>query len=428
MAIAPRAHDPRPCDPRPYDTVELSSEAFWAKSVRERDDSFAALRRERPVSWQPPAYGSLLPDASDRGYWAVVRHADVVAISKAHNVFSSAPEFGGVMFENMPAEILCATQSILTLDEPQHAITRRLVSAAFGPRQVRAIERQIAGQASAVVDEFLADGPRDLVEQVSRRLPLWTISEMLGVPPDDREQLVEATDDMVGYNDPEYIGDRNPFLCVFEGMTSVHEVAQRLIDSRRRRPGDDLMSALVTAEVDGRRLSDDELKSYFCLLAVAGNDTTRNTISHGIMALTDHPDQKRFLIENFDATIGSAIEEFLRWGTPVMTFRRTATEDTTVGGQEILAGEKVVMFYSSANRDETVFTDPWRFDITRKPNRHLAFGGGGVHFCLGSHVARMQLRAVFADLLTRCPDLRLGEPHYVAGHFMHAIKRLPCEL
>ena len=414
--------------PREYDGIELSSEAFWAKSVRERDESFAVLRRERPISWQPPAYGSLMPDADDAGYWAVVRHADVVAVSKAHNAFSSAPEFGGVMFENVPPKILRATQSILTMDEPQHAVTRRLVSAAFGPRQVKLIEQQINRQAATIVDEFLADGPHDFVAQVASRLPLWTISAMLGVPAEDREELVRAVDDMVGYNDPEYVGDRNPFLCVFEGMTALHAVAQRLIDARRRRPADDLISALVAADVDGHRLTDDELKSYFCLLAVAGNDTTPNTTSHGIKALTDHPEQKRLLIDNFDSTIDSAIEEFLRWATPVMTFRRTAKEHTVIGDQHIAAGEKVALFYLSANRDEAVFVNPWRFDITRKPNRHVAFGGGGVHFCLGSHVARRQLRALFAELLTRCPGLQLGEPEYVTGHFTNAIKRMPCAI
>ena len=413
---------------RTYDEIELSSESFWAQTARERDKSFAALRRDRPVSWQPPAYGSLMPDTEDTGYWAVVRHEDVVAVSKQHAIFSSAPELGGVMFENAPADLLRATQSILTMDEPEHGITRRLAAKAFSPRQVKLIEQQINAQAKAIVDEFLAEGSHDFVEQVSLRLPLWTISEMLGVPREDRDQLVKAVDDMVGYNDPEYIGDRNPFMCVFEGMTSLHDIASRLIAARRETPAEDLMSALVQAEVDGHRLNDDELKSYFCLLAIAGNDTTRNTTSHGVKALFDHPEQKQLLIDEFDRVIPTAIEEFLRWGTAVMTFRRTAREDVVVGGQQILAGEKIVLFYSSANRDETVFDEPWRFDITRNPNQHVAFGGGGVHFCLGNHVARMQMKALFRELLTRAPGLQFGEPEYVAGHFMHAIKRLPCSL
>ncbi|TSE01134.1 cytochrome P450 [Skermania sp. ID1734] len=413
---------------RTYDHVELSSESFWAQSARERDKSFAILRSQRPVSWQPPAYGSLMPDASDPGYWAVVRHQDIIAVSRANKIFSSAPELGGVMFENVPAEVLIASQSILTMDEPQHAITRRLVVKAFSPRQIRLIEEQINRQARVIVDDFLADGPRDFVEQVSMRLPLWTISEMLGVPVEERDRLVKAVDDMVGYNDPEYIGDRDPFACVMGGLMALHDIAQKLIEARRAAPAEDLMTALVSAEVDGHRLSDEELRSYFCLLAIAGNDTTRNTTSHGIKALYDHPDQKDLLRNDFDRMIPTAIEEFLRWGTAVMTFRRTAREDTVIGGQEISAGEKVVMFYSSGNRDETVFEDPWRFDITRNPNPHIAFGGGGVHFCLGNHVARMQMRALFREIVTRAPELKLGEPEYVTGHFMHAIKRMPCSL
>lgn len=420
MTIAPEL--------RTHDEIELSSESFWSKTMRERDASFATLRRERPVTWQPPAYGSLMPDLQDPGYWAVVNHEDVVAVSKAHDVFSSSPHLGGVMFENAPADLLVATQSILTMDEPHHGITRRLISTAFTPRQVRQIEEQIGAQASAIVTELLTEGPRDFVEQVSMRLPLWTISGMLGVPDDLRPQLVKAADDMVGYNDPEYIGDGDPFMCLFGGMTGLHEIAQTLVEARRSAPQDDLLTALVQAEIDGQRLSDDEIKSFFVLLAVAGNDTTRNTTSHAMKALSEHPDQRQHLLENYDRAIPGAIEEFIRWGSPVMTFRRTAKVDAVVGGVDVDAGDKVVMFYSSANRDENVFRDPWTFDISRNPNPHVGFGGGGPHFCLGNHVARMQLRAIFRELLTRAPDLKVGEPEFVTGHFMHAIKRMPCSL
>jgi cytochrome P450 len=420
MTIAPSA--------RTHDDIELSSEAFWAQSARQRDESFSVLRRERPVSWQPPAYGSLMPDPDDPGYWAVVCHEDVVAVSKAHDVFSSSPALGGVMFENVPAELLEQTQSILAMDEPEHGITRRLVHAAFSPRQLRRIEEQVKTQATNIVTAFLEEGPRDFVEQVSMRLPLWTISGMLGVREDTRDRLVKAVDDMVGYNDPEYIGDGDPLTCLFGGIGALHDIAQTLIDARRSKPTDDLVSELVSAEIDGHRLTDDDIRSYFCLLAVAGNDTTRNTTSHAMKALCDHPVQRQLLADNFDRAIPGAIEEFVRWATPVMTFRRTAKVDAVVGGVDVDAGDKVVMFYSSANRDETVFRDPWTFDITRNPNQHVGFGGGGPHFCLGNHVARMQMRALFRDLLTRAPDLKVGEPDFVTGHFMHAIKRLPCTL
>ncbi|WP_370288495.1 cytochrome P450 [Nocardioides sp.] len=422
-----------------YDPIDISSHAFWAGSDRERDLAFAELRRERPVSWHPPAEGSLLgePDEAEGdggrgpGYWAVVRHGDVEAVSRDHRRFSSAPEHGGVMFEDVPAEVLEMTQSILAMDEPRHNVTRRLLASAFTPRRIRVIEEQIRAQAAAIVDAFLDEGPRDLVEQVSTRLPLWTISEMLGVPQEDRARVVGAVDQMVGLHDPAYVGEfGDPLMALMMGIGDLHDVAQNLIDARRSQPADDLMSALVQAEVDGERLSDDDIRSYFVLLAIAGNDTTRNTTTHGLLGLAEFPDQRDLLLAGAGADLErhlpGLVEESIRWGSAVMTFRRTALEDVELGGRRIAAGEKVVLFYSSANRDETVFADPWRFDLTRDPNPHVGFGGGGIHYCLGHHVARAQLRALFRELLTRVPDLVLGEPEMLAGHFMHAVKRLPC--
>ena len=412
-----------------YDAIDLSSHSFWAKSAEERDQSFAELRKERPVSWQKPAEGSLLDDPDDPGYWAVVAHADVATVSKAHEVFSSAPENGGVMFENIPAQLLEETQSILAMDEPRHGVTRRLLGSAFNPRQIRQIEEQIRNQAKSIVTDFIDAGATDFVEQVAMRMPLWTISEMLGVPRDERERMVQAVDQMVGLHDPAYQGaDGDPLMALLGGIATLHDVAQNLIDARRSQAEDDLMTALVQAEIEGQKLSDDDIRSYFVLLAIAGNDTTRNTTSHAMKALTDFPDQRKLLLDDFDKFIPAAIEEFIRWGTVVMTFRRTAVEDFVLNGQKISAGDKVVMFYSSANRDETVFDDPWRFDITRNPNPHVGFGGGGIHFCLGNHVARLQMRALFKEILTRVPDLEVSEPELVAGHFMNAIKRMPCKV
>jgi cytochrome P450 len=332
------------------------------------------------------------------------------------------------MFENVPAQLLEETQSILAMDEPQHTVTRRLVGSAFNPRQIRKIEEQIRNQASSIVTDFLAAGPSDFVEQVAMRMPLWTISEMLGVPLDERERMVAAVDQMVGLHDPSYQGeDGDPLMALLGGIATLHDVAQNLIDARRAKAEDDLMTALVQADIEGQQLSDDDIRSYFVLLAIAGNDTTRNTTSHAMKALTDHPDQRALLMSDFDRHIVPAVEEFIRWGSAVMTFRRTAREDFDLNGQRISAGDKVVMFYSSANRDESVFVDPWRFDITRSPNQHVGFGGGGVHFCLGNHVARLQMRALFGELLTRAPDLTVSDPEFVAGHFMHAIKRMPCQ-
>jgi cytochrome P450 len=213
---------------------------------------------------------------------------------------------------------------------------------------------------------------------------------------------------------------------LFEAQTYVHQVAGALAAERREHPGDDLFSGLVNAEVDGDRLADADVAAFFVLLSVAANDTTRQTTSHAMKALTDFPDQRAWLLEDFDNRIGGAIEEFIRWASPVMTFRRTAATDFELGGQTICAGEKVVMFYPSGNWDTEVFDHPGRFDLSRSPNPHVGFGGGGVHFCLGAHVARAQLRAIFGELLRQVPDIQAGDPAYVPGNFIHAIRSMPC--
>src|SRR5690242_5561650 len=208
-----------------YDQIDLSSHSFWARTAEERDVAFAELRRERPISWQKPAEGALIEDAEDPGYWAVVRHEDVVTVSRANEVFSSSPEYGGVMFENVPAQLLEDTQSILAMDEPQHAVTRRLVGSAFNPRRIRQIEEQIRNQAASIVTDLIEAGPSDFVEQVAKRLPLWTISEMLGVPHDERERMVQAVDEMVGLHDPEFKGEGgDPLMALFGGIVTLHDV------------------------------------------------------------------------------------------------------------------------------------------------------------------------------------------------------------
>jgi cytochrome P450 len=314
------------------------------------------------------------------------------------------------------------------MDAPRHTRLRRLVSAAFTPRQVARIEEQIARQASAIVDELVEQGDCDFVAQVSTRLPMWTISEMVGVPESDRLRITAAADAMVGWNDPDVVADRHPLQVIFESIVLVSAAACELAASRRRRPTDDLMSALVGAEIEGERLTEDEIAAFFVLLSVAGNDTTRHTISHTMRALREFPDQRARLVSGFDDHIGTAVEEMVRWATPVMTFRRTATRDVVLCGQEIGEGDKVALFYSSANRDERAFEQPERFDITRDPNQHVGFGGGGAHYCLGAALARVQLRTIFAQLLHRLPELEVGEPHYLVGNFINGISRMPCSV
>jgi cytochrome P450 len=408
---------------RDYDPIDLSSRAFWATTAAEREVSFAALRAERPVSWHRPVEDSLMPDPSDPGYWAVTRHADIVTVSRDSDTFLSGK---GVLFETIPEELLEASQSFLAMDPPRHTLLRKLAHAAFTPRQVRRIEESIKANARAVVGELRWMGSgADFVEHCARELPIRTLSDMVGIPESERAQVAHAADALVSWADPIYLDGRNPLEVLVGNQMYLHQVAGALAADRRANPGDDLITSLVEAEVDGDRLTDAEVAAFFVLLAVAGNDTTRQTMSHAAKALTDFRDQRTWLAADFDDRIGSAVEEMVRWATPVMTFRRTAAVDCELGGQSISAGDKVVMFYSSGNFDERAFDQPGHFDLGRKPNSHVGFGGGGLHFCLGAHVARAQLRAIFGELLVQLPEFEAGDPSYVPGNFIHGIRSMP---
>jgi cytochrome P450 len=409
---------------RAYDPIDLSSRAFWSTTAAQREEAFAELRAERPVSWHPPVEDSLMPDPDDPGYWAITRRSDIALVSRNNEVFLSSH---GVMFENIPVELLETSQSFLAMDPPRHTKLRKVVSAAFTPRQVRRIEDSIQANAKKIVEELQEAGSgADFVDLCAKELPIRTLTDMVGVPESERERMAHAAEVAVSWADAASMDGRNPLEVLVENQVYLHQVAGQLAGERRQHPGEDLFSSLVTAEVDGDRLTDADVAAFFVLLTVAGNDTTRQTISHGLKALTDFPDQRAWLRAAFDERIGAAVEEFIRWATPVMTFRRTAATDFELSGQTILAGEKVAMFYSSGNWDTDVFDHPERLDLGRSPNPHLGFGGGGVHFCLGAHVARAQLRAIFGELLRQLPDIQAGDPTYVPGNFIHAVRSLPC--
>jgi cytochrome P450 len=409
---------------RAYDAIDLSSRAFWSTTAADRERAFAVLRAERPVSWHPPVEDALMDEPNDPGYWAVTRRADIVTVSRNNDVFLSGK---GVIFENVPEELLEASQSFLAMDPPRHTKLRKLVSAAFTPRQVRRIEDSIQANAKTIVQELRAAGSEaDFVDHCAKELPIRTLSDMVGIPETEREHMAHATDAMVSWADSVYLDGRNPMEVLFENQVYVHQVACALAAERREHPGDDLISSLVNAEVDGDRLTDADVAAFFVLLSVAANDTTRQTTSHAMKALTDFPAERAWLLEDFDNRIGTAVEEFIRWASPVMTFRRTAATDFELGGQSVLAGEKVVMFYPSGNWDTEVFDQPERLDLSRSPNPHVGFGGGGVHFCLGAHVARAQLRAIFGELLDQLPDIQAADPTYVPGNFIHGIRSMPC--
>jgi cytochrome P450 len=409
---------------RSADDVNLSAREFWQRPATERRAAFALLRRERPISYQPPADSVLLPpEPGDPGYWAIVRYGDVRTVSRTPEVFCSGR---GVMLDDVPEDILDAAQSFLAMDAPRHSKLRGLVKAAFTPRQVARIEERIAADSREIVSRYLEAGEGDFVELLAKRLPMMTINSLLGVPDADRERLTHAADEMVAWNDDEVVGARHPLELLMESLSTILPLAIELAEARERHPADDLMTELVQARVDGERLTHDEIGAFVVLLSVAGNDTTRHTTSHSALALwRDFPDQRRLLEHDVAGGIELAVEECLRWATPVMTFRRTATRDTELAGRPIAEGEKVVLFYDSANRDEAAFPDADRFDVQRSPNRHFAFGGGGPHFCLGAPLARTQLRCILGELLTRVRELELGEPEPLVGNFIDGIKRLP---
>jgi cytochrome P450 len=409
---------------RPYDPVSISPVEFWAMTADEREKSFKTLRDERPLSWHPPIEGALLPVEID-GVWAVTRHEDISYVSKNPELFCSGQ---GVMIEAVPDDILDAAQSFLAMDAPQHSTLRRLISSVFTPRQVAKIQDQVNKQAVRIVDDLINTTDGDFVEQVSKKLPMWTVYEMIGLPEEQRDEAAHHADGMVSWADTDVAAGREPGQVINDSLVGLLTLGLELAEQRRAAPGNDLMSQLVQAEVDGRQLTDDELGAFFVLLSVAGNDTTRNTISLTTMALQQHPEQRALLERDYDATIKVAIEEFVRWGSPVMTFRRTATQDTVLREQEIKQGDWVLMIYSSGNRDERVFADPYKFDLTRKPNPHVGFGGGGPHFCMGAFLAKMQLEAFFRELIFRAPTLRVGQPEYLTGNFVHAVKSLPYTL
>jgi cytochrome P450 len=404
--------------------VDLGSLYFWGRPAEERDRYFAWLRREAPISrHQPPEDIMGLPDQERMGYWAIVRYEDVRRISRDPETFCSG---SGTQFADAPPEFLEASMSFLAMDAPRHTKLRGLVSSAFTPRQVARIEEGIRVNARRIVEEAAPSGGGDFVELVAKRLPMVTISDMIGVPEADRERVVAAADLLITTSDPEVFGERPPIEVVGEALWTLTTFATELAAYREQNPGDDLMTALVQAEVDGDRLTHAEIAAFFVLLSVAGNDTTRHTTSHAMRALSVNPDQRALLLADLDERMPTAVEEFVRWGSPVMTFRRTTTREVELHGERLARGEKVVLFYHSANRDEQVFEDPWRFDVTRDPNRHLGFGGGGPHYCLGASLARTQLRSIFSELLRVVPDIEVQEPELLRSAFIHGVKRMDC--
>ena len=383
-------------------------------------ETFARLRREAPVAWiDEPARPEHGVEAGP-GFWAVTRHADVDAVSRDQATFSS---WRGTTFlhDPKPHEVPLLRQMMLNMDPPEHTNLRRIVSRVFTPRAVAELVGSIEGYAATVVDRIAPNGEADFVEEVAAEMPLLVLADVLGIPGSDRHLLFDWTNRLIGYDDPEFGGDEKQFRSAFAEMFAY---AAEETEKKRATPGDDVWSRIVNAEVDGERLTPGELDRFFQLLVVAGNETTRNHLTGGLYALSLHPDQWARLRRDPDL-LPRALDEVLRWWPPVIQFRRTATKDTTLAGQPIAEGDKVVIFYASANRDETVFDDPDRFDIDRDPNPHLSFGIGP-HFCLGATLAKLEARVMLTELFRRLPDLEVaGAPERLRSNFINGIRHLP---
>lgn len=407
---------------RPYDSADVSSRAFWSGTAADRERVFSELRSQRPITWHQPADDALFEDPNDQGFWAVVRYADVVEVTKRPADFISGE---GIVFDSMPQELLDAGQGFIAMDPPRHTKIRRLLASAFTPRQMRRISDRIEANARGIVDDIATKGEVDFVAEVSALVPMHNICDMVGIPERYRRQVAHEAQFAGGWRDEDLLQGADPMTRLFEAVVTMRTISAELIAERRAEPQDDLLTALVEAEVEGERLTDDEIISFLGLLMIAGNDTTRQSTSHGMKALTDFPEQRAWLMADLPGRMPGAVEEIVRWATPIMTFRRTASRDCELAGQQITAGDKVVMFYSSANWDTEVFDGPERFDVSRSPNPHIAFGGGGIHHCLGNQLARAQLAAIFTELLTRLPDIEVvGEPVYSNGNFFHGVNRM----
>jgi cholest-4-en-3-one 26-monooxygenase len=376
---------------------------------------FRQLRHEAPVYWHPD------PTAPRGGFWTVTRFDDCITVNRDWEHFSSARR--SALFGDMDSDALAQQQlMMLNMDPTMHTRYRRLVNKGFTPKLVRDLERQIIGYADGIIDAVCERGTADFVEEISAELPLLVIAELLGVPQEDRRKVFEWSNRMIGSEDPEYQLDG---AAPNEAAMEVFSYAEELAAKRRLAPRQDLVSVLIDAEVEGEKLDQLELDLFFMLLIVAGNETTRNLMSGAMTAFFDHPDQWE-LLRRDRSLLSSAVEEMLRYVTPVMHFRRTATTDLELGGQKLQEGDKVVFWHISANRDETAFTNPDTFDITRSPNNHMAFGGGGPHFCLGANLARMEIMVMFDRLLDRIPDIRLdGEVQRLQSNFSNGTKHIP---
>jgi len=410
------------------DDVDLTDLDVWERGVPY--DWLALLRREAPLHWQPEEEGA--------GFWVLTRYEDVVRVAKEWETFSS--ELGGTSLQDLTPEELAARRSMIDTDPPPHTRMRALVNKGFTPRVVNAYEERIRGLARDILESAVARGEFDWVESVAAEIPMWVFSEIMGLPVEDRRLIIELGDKILGNTDPEVVGEeyvaeralKDPALRMlpFSSPFSLDliEYGRALGEARRQDPRDDITTKLVEAELDGSRLSEQEFGTMFILLTTAGNETTRHTLSLGLVDLLANHDELERLVGD-PSLAATAADELLRRAHPVHHFRRTATHDVVLHGRRISAGDKVTIWYAAANYDDREFPDPYRLDVGRVPNKHVTFGLGGPHFCLGAHLAKLEVRVWLEELIPYLPRLELtGEPVRLRSNFFNGVKRLPVRI
>jgi methyl-branched lipid omega-hydroxylase len=408
------------------DGIDLSLIEFWQQPLEARHADFAKLRAlpRAPYFLEPDTPFSKPGD----GYYAFVTHADVSAASRQPELFSSAR--GATSIEDLPPEFNEYFGSMINMDDPRHARLRRIVSRAFTPKMIKKFEEDVQRTAASIVDDLLATGPCDFVQHVSARLPLKIICEMMGIGDEHYDMVLRNTNIILSGSDPEFISE-DMDEAIAQLLTAGKDLADLVMGiaaDRAQREADDLITALASANIDGEQLTPAELGSFFILLVVAGNETTRTAISHSLNLLTVHPEQRELLLADLEGRLPGAVEEIVRYVSPVIFMRRSVTRDCTLNGHDYREGDKAVLFYWAANRDESVFAEPGRFDITRSPNPHVGFGAAGPHFCLGAHLARREITAMLRELLARVPTIRAAAPpDRLLSSFINGIKHLPCE-
>jgi methyl-branched lipid omega-hydroxylase len=397
----------------------LVSLDFWAKPQVERDKVFASLRAaEGPV---------FCPVQDEPGFYALTRYEEVAEASRNPGVFSSEPT--AVSLVDPPPQAARYTGSMISIDDPRHARLRRIVSRSFTPRLVQRVTGDVTVLARRIVDDLAERGPCDFVRHVAMPMPLQIICTMMGIPDSAYDEVIDATNVILAISDPDYTDPegRDRAEVIVEKFSLLHALMADLGRLRREKPADDLVTALTHANVDGEALDDLDLGRFFALLVVAGNETTRNALSHALTLLTGNPEQRDFLLADVDARLPAAVEEIVRYASPVTWMRRTLTRDYELRGHVYRSGERVILYYNSANRDDTVFTDPDAFDVTRSPNPHVGFGAPGPHFCLGAHLARREITVLLRELYTRLPTLHAAEaPVRQRTSFINSIKSLAC--